>query len=259
MTGAGVVRRECPAGEDGAVSARVLIVEDDDRIRAALRLALLEEQYEVLEAAGAEEALTVHAEQQPDVLLVDLMLGGMDGFELIRRVRQHSDVPAIVVSARGDTHDVVAALEAGADDYVVKPVVMKELTARIRAVRRRAVERPSAGSDASPADVVVLAAGSGTSPCLEFSARAGWLKRDGQEVGLTATEFKLLAVLAAHLGQVLSRPQLLQLVWDYEHFGDDRLVDVTVRRLRVKLEPDPSEPVHLVTLRGRGYRLQAAP
>ena len=258
MTAPVVVRRDPVEGEDGAVPARVLVVEDDDRIRAALRLALLEEQYEVLEASGAEEALAVHAAQQPDVLLVDLMLGGMDGFELLRRVRQHSDVPAIVVSARGDTHDVVAALEAGADDYVVKPVVMKELTARIRAVRRRAVERPAPG-DASPADVLVLAPGSDGRPCLEFSARAGWLKRDGQEVALTATEFKLLAVLAAHLGQVLSRPQLLQLVWDYDHLGDDRLVDVTVRRLRVKLEPDPSEPTHLVTLRGRGYRLQAAP
>lgn len=237
----------------------MLVVEDDDRIRAALRLALLEEQYDVLEASGAEEALVVHAEQAPDVLLVDLMLGGMDGFELIRRIRQHSDVPAIVVSARGDTHDVVAALEAGADDYVVKPVVMKELTARIRAVRRRAVERPTPTTDVRPGDVVVLAAPPDGHGGLEFSAAGGWLRRDGEEVPLTATEFRLLAVLAAHLGQVLSRPQLMQLVWEYDHLGDDRLVDVTVRRLRLKLEVDPSEPTHLVTLRGRGYRLQAAP
>lgn len=235
----------------------MLVVEDDDRIRAALRLALLEEQYEVLEAPGAEEALLVHAEQQPDVLLVDLMLGGMDGFELIRRIRQTSEVPAIVVSARGDTHDVVAALEAGADDYVVKPVVMKELTARIRAVRRRAAERPTPTTEVRPADVVVLAAPVDGKGGLEFSGTGGWLRRDGEEVSLTATEFRLLEVLAAHLGQVLSRPQLLQLVWEYDHLGDDRLVDVTVRRLRLKLEADPSEPRHLVTLRGRGYRLQA--
>jgi len=244
------------------VPVRVLVVEDDDRIRAALRLALTEEQYDVTEAAGAEEALELHAASPPDVMLVDLMLGGMDGFDLIRRIRQKSDVPAIVVSARGDTHDVVAALEAGADDYVVKPVVMKELTARIRAVRRRAAARPAprdGGGDVSHAEALVLAPGGEDGPSLEFSAKAGWLKRDGREVPLTATEFRLLAELAVHLGRVLSRPQLLQLVWDYDHLGDDRLVDVTVRRLRMKLETDPSNPKHLVTLRGRGYRLQASP
>ena len=113
--------------------------------------------------------------------------------------------------------------------------------------------------DPVPADVLVLSPASKESGALEFSATAGWLRRGGDEVQLTATEFNLLAELAAHLGRVLSRPQLLQRVWDYDHLGDERLVDVTVRRLRLKLEPDPSNPVHLVTLRGRGYRLQAAP
>lgn len=230
---------------------RTLLVEDDDRIRAALRLALGEEGFDVVEASDVAEGIAAFEREQPDVLLVDVMLGNSDGRDLIRQVRARSQTPIIIISARGDTTDVVAGLEAGADDYVVKPIVVKELAARIRAVRRRETAvRP----DEKPGDVLVISTGDGG---LTFSANGGWLRRGADEVTLTAMEFRLLVELSRHLGQMLSRPQLLERVWGYQSSGDDRLVDVTVRRLRVKLETDASQPKHLVTVRGLGYRLQA--
>ena len=237
------------------MAVKTLLVEDDDRIRAALRLALGEEGYEVVEAADVAEGLAAFEREQPDVLLVDVMLGNSDGRDLIREVRMRSQVPIIITSARGDTTDVVAGLEAGADDYVVKPIVVKELAARIRAVRRREVVAPaSSTSGESSAAALVLSTGDDG---VTFSSSGGWLRRGGEDVPLTAMEFKLLVTLSEHLGQMLSRPQLLERVWGYHSSGDDRLVDVTVRRLRVKLERDPSNPEHLVTVRGLGYRLQA--
>ena len=236
------------------MALKTLIVEDDDRIRASLRLALGEEGFEVIEAADVAEGLAAYDRDQPDVLLVDVMLGNSDGRDLIREVRTRSQVPIIITSARGDTTDVVAGLEAGADDYVVKPIVVKELAARIRAVRRREVVAPTTTSSDTSGDLLVLSPGSDG---LTFSVTGGWLRRGVDEVPLTAMEFKLLATLSQHLGQMLSRPQLLERVWGYQSSGDDRLVDVTVRRLRVKLEHDASNPQHLVTVRGLGYRLQA--
>jgi DNA-binding response OmpR family regulator len=234
------------------MAVKTLLVEDDDRIRAALRLALGEEGFEVVEASDVAEGLVAFEREQPDVLLVDIMLGNSDGRDLIREVRTRSQVPIIITSARGDTTDVVAGLEAGADDYVVKPIVVKELAARIRAVRRR--DAPPRAEE-SPTDVVLLSTGSSG---LTFSANGGWLRRGTDEVTLTAMEFRLLVELTRHLGQMLSRPQLLERVWGYQSSSDDRLVDVTVRRLRVKLEEDPSQPQLLITVRGLGYRLQAA-
>ncbi|MET8230633.1 response regulator transcription factor [Micromonospora sp. NPDC005298] len=222
----------------------VLVIEDDDRIRRALLLALEDEGYDVLGAATAEEGLRVQRREPADYVLVDLMLPGLDGFECIRQVRRDDDVPIVVVSARDDTHDIVAALEAGADDYVVKPVAIKELTARLRALRRRA------RSVAAPDVVAVFAFGD-----LEISPDAGEVRRVGQPVPVTRTEFRLLCELAEHAGRVLSRQQLLQRVWGYDS-GDERLVDVHVGRLRQKIEPDPANPRHLVTLRGLGYKLQ---
>ena len=232
------------------MAGKVLIVEDDDRIRAALRLALQEEQYEVVEARDVVQGKKLHQSEQPDVLLVDIMLGDADGRDLIKDIRTTSQVPIIVVSARGDTHDVVAGLEAGADDYLTKPIVIKELTARIRAVRRRESGTPAVATG----DVTI---GEDNNGAIIFSPDGGWLSRAGADVPLTATEYRLLLELVSHRGQVLSREQLLQRVWGYEKYGDDRLVDVTMRRLRVKLEPDPSKPRYLLTLRGLGYRLQA--
>ncbi|MEU5906737.1 response regulator transcription factor [Micromonospora sp. NPDC047527] len=223
----------------------VLVIEDDDRIRLALLLALEEEGYDAVGAATAEEGLRAQRRDPADYVLVDLMLPGLDGFECIRQLRRDDDVPIVVVSARDETHDIVAALEAGADDYVVKPVAIKELTARLRALRRRA----RAGV-AEPEPLPVLAFGD-----LEISPDAGEVRRAGQPVPVTRTEFRLLCELAEHAGRVLSRQQLLQRVWGYD-LGDERLVDVHVGRLRQKIELDPATPRHLVTLRGMGYKLQ---
>jgi DNA-binding response OmpR family regulator len=219
----------------------VLIVEDDDRIRLSLHLALEDEGYDVTSVPSAEQALQSQQQAAADAVLVDLMLPGMDGFDCIRQLRRLGDVPIIVVSAREDTHDIVAALEAGADDYVVKPVKVKELSARLRALRRRT--RPERGG------LPVLTFGD-----LEVSADAGEVRVHGEPVGLTRTEFRLLCVLAEQPGRVLSRAQLLQQVWQYD-FGDERLVDVHIGRLRRKVERDPSAPEHVLTVRGLGYKL----
>lgn len=223
------------------------MIEDDDRIRLSLVLALEDEGYDARGAVNAEEGLVAQRTEPADVVLVDLMLPGMDGFECIRELRRDDDVPIVVVSARDDTHDIVAALEAGADDYVVKPIAVKELTARLRALRRRARSVSQSGSQAAPTTLVF--------GDLEIVPSGGEVRLGGEAVALTHTEFRLLCELANHPGQVLSRQQLLQRVWEYD-FGDERLVDVHVGRLRQKIEADSRTPRHLVTVRGMGYKLQ---
>ncbi len=225
------------------VSGRILVVEDDERIRSSMRLALEGEGYEVKDAASGEEGLDLFAEAPMDVALIDLMLPGMDGFECCRALRRSSAVPIIIVTARSDTHDVVAGLEAGADDYVTKPFVAKELAARIRALLRRA--RPA---EEEP--------GALTFGDLQLLPEQGVLRRlNGDEVHCTRTEFRLLCELAASPNKVLSREQLLDRVWGYDYFGDGRLVDVHIRRLRTKVEADPAVPQHILTVRGMGYKL----
>ncbi|MGH9096828.1 MAG: response regulator [Acidimicrobiales bacterium] len=222
--------------------SRILVVEDDERIRLSMRLALEDEGYTVDDVASGEEAVAHFADEAPELVLIDLMLPGMDGFETCRALRKQSTVPVIMVTARSDTHDVVAGLEAGADDYVTKPFVAKELAARIRALLRRS--RP-AETDAS-----VLTFGD-----VELEPDAGVVRRGGEEVHCTRTEFRLLCELAFNAGKVLSREQLLERVWGYDYFGDGRLVDVHVRRLRIKVEPDPGNPQFILTVRGMGYKL----
>ena len=228
----------------GDVGTRILSVEDDERIRTAVKLALEDEGWTVDEAASGEEAIELFNRASPDVVLIDIMLPGMDGFELCRTLRRHSDVPIVMVTARNDTHDVVAGLEAGADDYLTKPFAPKELSARIRALLRRI--RPISPGHAK------LVFGD-----LEIVPDEGKVTRAGQELHLTKTEFRLLCELAQNPGRVFSRESLLDKVWGYDYFGDGRLVDVHVRRLRTKVESDPANPRHGVTVRGLGYRLQS--
>jgi DNA-binding response OmpR family regulator len=225
------------------VAAQILLVEDDEHIRASLRLVFEDEGHTVVEAASGEAALRALDRRSPDIVLIDVMLPGIDGFELCRQIRKSSNLPILMLTALTDSHDVVAGLEAGADDYVTKPAIPKELSARVRALLRRA--RSDGGGPES------LAFGD-----LEVIPDAGIVRRAGEEVALTRTEFRLLCELATNAGRVLSREVLLERVWGYDYFGDGRLVDVHVRRLRTKVEGDPSEPQHIMTVRGLGYRLQ---
>jgi len=224
------------------MAVRILTVEDDERIRTAVSLALEEEGWEVEETANGEDALVAFAQNPSDVVLIDIMLPGIDGFEVCRRIRRLGDVPIVMVTARSDSHDVVAGLEAGADDYLRKPFDPKELSARVRALLRRS--RPSG----SPARMVV--------DQLEIIPDEGVVRLAGDEVHLTRTEFRLLVEFASSPGKVMSREDLLERVWARDYFDDERLVDVHVRRLRTKIEPDPANPRYVVTVRGMGYKLQ---
>jgi DNA-binding response OmpR family regulator len=226
----------------------LLFIEDDDQIRLALRLALEDEGYDVVEAADGRSGLERFAEREPDLVLLDLRLPDISGFEVCRTLRSRSIVPIIVVTAQADTYDMVAGLEAGADDYVRKPVVPKELAARIRALLRR-VQLHDIRTSSAPIPVLF--------GDVELRREQGVVLKAGVEMSLTKTEFRLLCEFADHAGMVLSRDQLLERVWGYEYLGDSRLVDAHVRRLRVKIEDRPDEPRLLVTVRGIGYRLVA--
>ncbi|MGZ0218976.1 MAG: response regulator [Acidimicrobiales bacterium] len=216
------------------MGTRILTVEDDERIRTAVKLALEDEGWEVEEAGSGEEALNAFTRKAADVVLIDIMLPGIDGFDVCRAIRRVSDVPIVMVTARVDTHDVVAGLEAGADDYLTKPFAPKELSARIRALLRRArTSEPDA-------------------PQMVF----GDLEIIPDEGVVRVGEFRLLVELAANPGRVFSREVLLERVWGYGYFGDGRLVDVHIRRLRTKIESDAANPRHVVTVRGLGYKLQ---
>ncbi|MGI8938724.1 MAG: response regulator [Iamia sp.] len=228
---------------DAGVATRILSVEDDERIRTAVKLALEDEGWKVDEAGTGEEALELFAQGPSDVVLIDIMLPGVDGFEVCRSIRRTSDVPIIMVTARDDTHDIVAGLEAGADDYLTKPFAPKELSARIRAMLRRTRTTDSGATHLRFGD-------------LEIIPEEGVVRREDEEVHLTKTEFRLLLELANSPGRVLSREVLLERVWGHGYFADGRLVDVHVRRLRTKVEADPANPRHVVTVRGLGYKLQ---
>jgi DNA-binding response OmpR family regulator len=225
------------------VPTRILFVEDDDVIRETTRVALEDEDYVVDEATTGQEALRAFDRQPADCVLLDLMLPDQTGFDVCRSLRQRSSVPIIMVTARSDTFDVVAGLEAGADDYVTKPFQPKELSARIRALLRRArgMEPPSS--------VIRL----GTD--LVIIPDEGVVRRNDEEIHLTRTEFRLLCEMAESPGRMFTREMLLERVWGYGYFGEGKIVDVHVYRLRAKIEEDAANPRHLVTVRGLGYKI----
>ena len=219
---------------------RVLLVEDDPSIREVAGLGLSQAGFRVTTSGDGRDGLIQFRNQSFDLVVLDIMLPELDGYEVCRQIRAESRVPIIMLSAKSDTVDVVVGLELGADDYVTKPFELPELVARARAALRR--------TSAVPEDPVL------TRGDLEIDPAAFVARKNGEEVNLTVTEFKLLLEIARRPGQVFTRELLLERVWNYEYLGDSRLVDVAVQRLRAKVEDDPKEPKHVKTVRGVGYR-----
>jgi DNA-binding response OmpR family regulator len=238
----------------------LLLIEDDPDMRLVLRMVLEDEDFRVIEAGNAADGMEAFEREQPDLVLLDLRLPDRRGFDVCRDLRAISIVPIIIVTANTDTHDFVAGLEAGADDYVTKPVVPKALAARIRAMLRRvALERTNDDSleHATGADGEVLEGGRviRLPQGVEIREAEAVVLRDGEPIELTKTEFRLLCELAEHPNIVLSRDQLLERVWGYSHLGDGRLVDAHMHRLRNKIERNAADPVLIQTVRGIGYKL----
>jgi DNA-binding response OmpR family regulator len=221
----------------------VLVVEDESSLASTLSYNLRKNGFNVMQASDGVEGLQVARRDNPDVIVLDLMLPRMDGIEVCRRLRADSDVPIIMLTAKSEELDRVVGLEVGADDYLTKPFSMRELMARVRALLRRANVRAPAD------DAAQIFVGD-----LTLDARGRTVRRNGAEVPLKPKEFDLLFFLAKNAGQVFNREQLLENVWGYEFFGGSRTVDVHIRWLREKLEASPGSPHHLLTVRGVGYK-----
>jgi two-component system, OmpR family, response regulator MtrA len=225
------------------MDGRILLVEDDPSIREVTAIGLRRAGFEVTVAADGVEGIERWRADQPDLVLLDVMLPRLDGLEVCRAIRRESTVPIVMLTARGDTIDIVVGLESGADDYVTKPFEMPVLAARVRAaLRRSATATPSDARD-------VLRLGP-----LRIDVAGRTVDRDGDEIPLTRTEFDLLVELARRPGQVFTRDALLDRVWGYDFLGDSRLVDVAVGRLRAKVERDAATPDLILTVRGSGYK-----
>jgi two-component system, OmpR family, response regulator MtrA len=221
------------------MKACVLVVDDDPALAEMLGIVLRREGIEPVFVASGADAVPTFRATRPDLVLLDIMLPGRDGLDVCRDLRSHSNVPIVMLTARSDTIDVVRGLEAGADDYVVKPFKPAELVARVRARLRR--HEPRVAESLQVLDV-------------DIDVAAHTVRRGGQPVNLTPLEFDLLVELARRPGQVFTREQLLETVWGYRHQGDTRLVNVHVQRLRAKVERDPEHPRVVITVRGVGYR-----
>ena len=219
---------------------QILLIEDDARVREGLELALRHLGHEVVSRGDGEAGIAAVQESEPEVVVLDVMLPGADGFEVCRRLRAFSNVPIVMLTARSDDMDVVAGLEAGADDYLAKPVQPRVLEAKLKAVLRRAAPSKQ-GGPMSFGDLII-------------DRGSLVVTKGGRHLDLTPMELRLLLELAGNTGLVLSRRQLLTSVWDQDYLGDSRLVDACVQRLRAKIEDLPAEPQLLQTVRGFGYR-----
>jgi two-component system response regulator MtrA len=224
---------------DGGTRGKVLVVDDDIALAEMLGIVLRGEGFEPVFCSNGSEALRVFRESRPDIVLLDLMLPGKDGVDVCRLIRAESGTPIVMLTAKSDTVDVVVGLEAGADDYIVKPFKPKELVARIRARIRRSEEPAIAGLQIGD---------------LKIDVTGHSVRRGEESLSLTPLEFDLLLCLARKPGQVFTREALLEEVWGYRHSADTRLVNVHVQRLRAKIEHDPERPDIVLTVRGVGYK-----
>lgn len=225
----------------------ILVVEDETSIQNVIRTYLESENFRVVCVDNGAEALTLAHELKPDLVILDLMLPGMDGMEVTARLRQESDVYILILTARTEEADRVSGLRIGADDYLTKPFSPRELVARVKAILRR-------GRNSSQDEQQVL-----VFRRVRIDTQRHEVWRDDQTIELTALEFKLLKTLASYPGMVLSREQLLERVWGYDYYGEDRVVDVHIGRIRQKLEADPASPEHIITIRGVGYKFEDHP
>ena len=228
---------------------KILVVDDEKPISDIIKFNMAKEGYEVLTAFDGREALEVFAAENPDIIILDLMLPEIDGLEVARTIRKTSNVPIIVLSAKDTEFDKVIGLEIGADDYVTKPFSNRELQARVKALLRRS-EFAADPQLENEADTEIVIGD------LHILPDAFLVQKANKELDLTQREFELLYHLATHVGQVMTREHLLETVWGYDYFGDVRTVDVTVRRLREKIEDTPGRPEYILTRRGVGYYMR---
>ena len=227
---------------------KILVVDDEKPISDIISFNLENEGYAIEKAYDGEQALEVFEKSQPDLVILDLMLPKMDGLEVCREIRKQSAVPVIMLTAKDSEIDKVLGLELGADDYVTKPFSNRELIARVKANLRRNLVKEPEPQEVNKNEIVV--------GDLVIHQDAYIISKHVEEIELTHREFELLHYLARHIGQVMTREHLLETVWDYDYFGDVRTVDVTIRRLREKIEDIPSHPTYIVTRRGVGYLLK---
>lgn len=226
---------------------RILVVDDEKSIVDILKLNLQKEGYTVSEAydgiEAVKKALPDNADDKPDLILLDVMLPELNGFDVCKKIRESSSVPILMITAREDEVDKVLGLEIGADDYITKPFSMRELLARVKANMRRMEAEPD---KADESDIIEVG-------CFKLDCNRYELYKNEKLIDLTVREFELIKFLSAQPNKIFSRKNLLEYVWDYEYYGDVRTVDVTVRRVREKIEDDPSQPKHIMTKRGVGY------
>lgn len=238
------------------MAEKILVVEDEVSLQETLAYNLKRQGYQVETAGDGLTALDIARQSRPDLIILDIMLPGMDGFEVCRVLRQEMNTPVLMLTARDDEIDRVVGLEVGADDYLTKPFSMRELMARVKALLRRVrlireeVSAESAGPTAAVASQTLVF----DNLVLDLTRRE--VRLDGQPVALKPKEYDLLLFLAQHQGQMLSREKILESVWGWEYFGDSRTVDVHIRWLREKFEHDPGNPTRFVTVRGAGYRFE---